>query len=95
MNKENAHLYLPLVQALADGKTIQIKVTHEAWGDRPECKFSSPPDEYRIKPEPLVVYARIYEGGNVGVGHTTRKAAEESATGWIRIARFVESEDQS
>ena len=23
MNKENAHLYLPLVQALTDGKTIQ------------------------------------------------------------------------
>jgi hypothetical protein len=31
MNKENAHLFLPLVQALADGKTIQRKLPH--------CKF--------------------------------------------------------
>ena len=31
MNKENAHLFLPLVQALADGKIIQRKLPH--------CKF--------------------------------------------------------
>jgi len=54
MNKENAHLYLPLVQALAEGKTIQIKFDDE-WDDRPntwDFSWTYPPDRYRIKPEP-------------------------------------------
>jgi hypothetical protein len=53
MNKENAHLYLPLVQALAEGKTIQHWVGDEHWVD---CKnyvnFFSSPDHYRIAIEP-------------------------------------------
>lgn len=52
MNKENAHLYLPLVQALADGKTIQWKSDKEFWEDMKEIQFCNPLEEYRIKPEP-------------------------------------------
>lgn len=53
MNKNNAAAYLPLVQALADGKTIQyIDCGH--WYDCNEddgVLFSSGPSIYRIKPE--------------------------------------------
>ena len=65
MNKDNAHLYLPYVQALMDGKTIQVltisglvpdsgSVTdiRQEWldcGDR--IVFDLPPNFYRIKPE--------------------------------------------
>jgi hypothetical protein len=64
MNKENAHLFLPLVQALADGKTIQFKCllmetipynSDFKWEDIPrnsEFKWTNAPDHYRIKPEP-------------------------------------------
>jgi len=52
MNKENAHLYLPLVQAMADGKTIQVKTTSGNWEDRVNLEFSLDPKYYRIKPEP-------------------------------------------
>jgi hypothetical protein len=53
MNKENAHLYLPLVQALADGKTIQVK-QNGIWKDCSDLNlvFGFEPHEYRIKPEP-------------------------------------------
>ena len=51
MNKENAHLYLPLVKALADGKTIQI-ISAGSWSDVLGPSFSDPPENYRIKPEP-------------------------------------------
>ena len=51
MNKEDAHLYLPLVQALVDGKTLQIEVG-SAWDDLDEPSFTRPPQDYRIKPEP-------------------------------------------
>ena len=54
MNKENAHLYLPLVQALADGKTIQHKMSKN-WTDIDDnvvIGFYDHPENYRIKPEP-------------------------------------------
>ena len=58
MNKENAHLYLPLVQAFADGKTIQILASRrgcEDWEETISLDFSCAPDCYRIKPEPVMV----------------------------------------
>ena len=56
MNKDNAKDFLPLVQALADGKTIQ----HDKgiiWVDLDSTKgggiyFNEYPVKYRIKPEP-------------------------------------------
>lgn len=52
MNKENAKEFLPLVQALANGKTIQYysSVT-SAWHDATTFTFRLPPTAYRIKPE--------------------------------------------
>jgi len=54
MTKENAHLFLPLVQALAEGKTIQYKSSSDQWidSDKNGFAFNAPPDHYRIKPEP-------------------------------------------
>ena len=53
MNKENAHEYLPLVQALADGKTIQCRYQIEDdWYEESEINFGWPLECYRIKPEP-------------------------------------------
>ena len=52
MNKENASQFLPLVQALADGKQIQVSRKDKShWMNSDEPTFSS---EYlwRIKPEP-------------------------------------------
>jgi len=52
MNKETAAEFLPLVQALADGKTIQVKHTLGIWKDFIAPSFSCSPEDYRIKPEP-------------------------------------------
>ena len=56
MNKENAHLFLPLVQALADGKTIQYSPFDSEWSDLSDPNFQESPDQYRIKPEPREFY---------------------------------------
>lgn len=56
MNKDNAHLYLHLIQALMDGKTIQVNVGNsygEEWVDKDELQFDLPNKRYRIKPEPI------------------------------------------
>lgn len=52
MNKDNAHEYLPLVQALADGKMIQYFDDNGGWSDRPEPLMTGNPEWYRVKPEP-------------------------------------------
>ena len=52
MNAENAHEYLPLVQALADGKTLQYKHSSKGWTDCNELYFDVMLECYRIKPEP-------------------------------------------
>jgi hypothetical protein len=52
MNKQNAKDYLPLVKALAEGKTIQLKIPcTEVWSNEENLEFSMPASCYRIKPE--------------------------------------------
>jgi hypothetical protein len=66
MNKNNAKDFLPLVQALADGKTIQFDDGGD-WVDV-ENLITDPydPDEYRIKPSPRTFeLMRSTESGNV------------------------------
>ena len=60
MNRDNAHLYLPLVQALAEGKTIQL-VDDGRWSDCGNLEFIYPADQYRIKPEPKTAWYRVAE----------------------------------
>ena len=52
MNKDNAHEYLPLVQALADGKTIQLKCHDGKFYDTDVLKETEDVSDYRIKPDP-------------------------------------------
>ena len=65
MNKDNAKDFLPLVQALADGKTIQYRAggTSNPWMDMNLAlngiAFSSPRECYRIKPEPRTFYLAV------------------------------------
>jgi hypothetical protein len=52
MNKDNAKDFLPLVQALVDGKTIQCwRELAGAWGDLEDTIFNGPRKSYRVKPE--------------------------------------------
>jgi hypothetical protein len=66
MNKENAHLFLPLVQALVDGKTIQWNSEYEGlecWDDLNEIEFlmHDDPSCFRIKPEPRTFEMWFYK----------------------------------
>lgn len=52
MNQQNAREYMPLVQAMADGKTIQYNDEGD-WMDTTELMTRAcTPECYRIKPEP-------------------------------------------
>lgn len=55
MTREEAKELLPVIQAFAEGKTIQVKVTDNRWYDwedkTSELNFNSGPQSYRIKSE--------------------------------------------
>lgn len=65
MNKDNARLYLPLMQALADGKQIQVLYYPNDWHDLNKPTFHLPPERYRIKPEPFEAEVWVKDGGKV------------------------------
>ncbi len=56
MNRQQAKELLPIIQAYAEGKTIQVKASDNLWyeynGNNNKLKFDSDPQNYRIKPEP-------------------------------------------
>ena len=52
MNKNNAAEFIYLVQALSEGKTIQVfHPTRKDWENVENPEFSYLPDHYRIKPD--------------------------------------------
>ena len=56
MNREQAKEMLPIIQAFAEGKTIQVKASDGLWygreGENCEFNFNADPQVYRIKSEP-------------------------------------------
>lgn len=65
MNRLNAHLFLPLIQALIDGKQLQYNYNRTGWEDfekDEEIGFHDDLEHYRIKPEPRtwVIYQNVY-----------------------------------
>ena len=55
MTREEAKILLPIIQAYAEGKTIQVADTTDqcgTWEDVVDLKINTDFEEYRIKPEP-------------------------------------------
>ena len=52
MNRQQAKELLPIIQAFAEGKTIQIKALDGLWHDDKgdDIRFYAKPKNYRIKP---------------------------------------------
>lgn len=81
MNASNAKDYLPLVQALAEGKTIQAKcqvvVDSSGWRDcEGDISFHGLAENYRIKPEPREKWFVQYKGGSESGPYADKDSAE-------------------
>lgn len=94
ITKENAAEYLPLVQALAEGKTVQkymppvvfsdVAMASFGWSTIENIDTSDRPSCYRIKPEPkLVPYTEADARWLVG-----RKAKRKSDGGICIIVKY-------
>ena len=79
MNASNAKDYLPLVQALAEGKSLQYNVNRSdeapKWVDREDFTFDEPATEYRIKREPREIWVNEYPSGDEHVHESQESAA--------------------
>ena len=82
MNAQNAREYLPLVQALADGKTLQTSCPSFGWHDVEEYHFVKSPRHYRIKPEPRTFEMWLTPEGAM---YSVAEIAERRIEGWERI----------
>ncbi len=77
MNKDSARDYLPLVQALVDGKTVEFRLEDEnIWRELPNLSFTYPLDQYRIKPEPREIWVNRYPNGMESGIFNTEHAAK-------------------
>lgn len=88
MNKSNARDYLPLVQALADGKTIQGHMAHSRqWEDmQGDIYFNGPASDYRIKPDPKEFWVNRYPDGTEEGRHASKMfALNSSASSAIQV----------
>lgn len=74
MNKDNAKDYLPLVQALAEGKVVEIQGS-DGWKVLSNYDFTSPPKHYRIKPEPKEIWVNRYSDGSESIHYATEDTA--------------------
>lgn len=52
MTREEAKEFLPIIQAFAEGKTIQVQENEGYWRDADVLHFNYDTCRYRIKPEP-------------------------------------------
>ena len=54
MTRKEAKEWLPIIQAWAEGRTIQYQISPESWWTdiNKDLYTSNPPSNYRVKPEP-------------------------------------------
>jgi len=100
MKRQDALALLPIIQAFGEGATIQILAATppgalSRWIDVEDdgtVSFNRPAWNYRIKPEPRVIYVNEYEAGRLsGQNHKSETEAQVfSTTGVVITRKFVE-----
>jgi hypothetical protein len=63
MNRERAKALLPIIQAFAEGKEVQVKYS-SGWGMASDPAFGCDEYKFRIKPEPEVIYVNKWKSGS-------------------------------
>lgn len=79
MNREKAKALLPIIEAYANGETIQLLYPDGKWydiGTDAITDWSCFVDEYRIKPKPRTFYGIVYEDGSINAVPTEKERDE-------------------
>jgi hypothetical protein len=93
MTRDEAKQFLPIIQAYAEGKTIQCRQTGGQWLDGDFWCFDTPASRYRIKPEPVECWAAVGPDGIVAESFSVRLWAEQWAErNDYRVVHMVEAQ---
>jgi hypothetical protein len=79
MTPSQAKQLLPVIQAFAEGKTIQSLLGSGEWKDATDPIFMYGAERYRIKPEPKEIWLNIYADLLSDCAHKTKEEANRSA----------------
>lgn len=79
MNRNNAKQLLPIIQAYAEGKVIQINRQFSGWVDCDEPLFNGDQSSYRIKPEPK--YRPFYDNAE----ECWAEMLKHQPFGWVKM----------
>ena len=98
MNREEAKELLPIIQAFAEGREVQLKYS-SGWDSKESVAFTGKPEKYRIKPAPEVIYVNQLSGfcGGQARAYSTELDANRAAplgdgSGYAYIAKkFIEA----
>lgn len=100
MNKDNALQFIPLVQALAAGKTIQLLYPNGKWIDMKEPGFNSSVGNYRIKPEPKPepreYWIPVFNDGSSGFARPEEAYRRDKSSShckeWVHVREVIGDE---
>lgn len=87
MTKEQAKEYIPILQAYAEGKTIQY-LAASGWIDWEYPGFHDSPENYRIKPDPITMSVWISDGAKL----ITESDMSKYAPDWRKAIAVVTPE---
>lgn len=89
MNREEAKQLLPIIQAFADGKRAEFLRSDGEWVElKGEPDFSFPPDRYRIKTEPEVIWVNKFKGGDI-YKYITEEEARHGTEGNEHLYEYI------
>ena len=77
MTREEAKEQLPIIQALAEGKTIEVLHPNGGWTESDKVYFNLPSNHYRIKEEPKYRPFRNQE-------ECWNEMLKHQSLGWVR-----------
>lgn len=89
MTREQAKQLLPVIQAWADGKTIQTNA-NAVWHDflHENLSFEYEPQRYRIKPKPLEFWIQYNDKSSRRSDfwtHEPKLTPDDKAAGWRNV----------
>ena len=95
MTREDAKKLLPIIEAYANGETVQIRKGNY-WGKNEYYTFAGSPDSYRIKPKPREFWVNEYTFGIGNTCYTSEHFADAARRGdkFIKTIHLIEVLDE-
>lgn len=89
------HEQIAVMQAFADGEEVQIDVGQHEWRDDPDPEWNWVRFNWRIKPQPKIIWVNEYrQGFSWNVHHTEERAIKCASKGIIRTAPYIQLTDE-